>query len=174
MCHFSVLLYKDLNKQHDFPLSKGRSINNIILGRRVEVVITASVSYGYKSCQEHKVRGCISATSKGRATFMPNARCINRLDRAEIRYYSRSECALSGKVMWCYHSLQQITTAFELIAVAGPLVIFIFWFIEWLSINGADDNITHPRRLLFIFPKSWGSHGLRALNQVLMKVWAGE
>lgn len=44
---------------------KRRSINNIILGRRVEVIITESVSNGHKTCQKHKVHGCISATSKG-------------------------------------------------------------------------------------------------------------
>lgn len=38
---------------------------NIILGRRVEVIITESVSNGHKTCQKHRVHGCISATSKG-------------------------------------------------------------------------------------------------------------
>lgn len=43
---------------------KGLSINNIILGRQMEAISTECVSCGQKSCQKHKVQGCISATAK--------------------------------------------------------------------------------------------------------------
>lgn len=40
------------------------TINNIILGRQVEVISTECVSYGQKNCQKHKVHGCIAANAK--------------------------------------------------------------------------------------------------------------
>lgn len=43
---------------------KRMTINNIILGRKVEVISTECVSYGQKSCQKHKVHGWIAATAK--------------------------------------------------------------------------------------------------------------
>lgn len=39
-------------------------INNIFLGREVDVISTESVSFGQKSCQKDKVHGCISATAE--------------------------------------------------------------------------------------------------------------
>lgn len=48
-----MLLYEHLNQSMELSFPKGKSINNIILGRRVEVLITKSVSYVCRSCQEH-------------------------------------------------------------------------------------------------------------------------
>lgn len=78
-----------IEEQNLFIQKKRRSINNIILGRQVEVIITESVSYGHKTCQKHKVHGCISATSKGE--WLWDKYGIER----NIRYYSQSECAVS-------------------------------------------------------------------------------
>lgn len=58
--HVNIFLWNDWNKSKSFF----QSINNIILGRQVEVISTESASYGQKSCQKHKVHGCISATAK--------------------------------------------------------------------------------------------------------------
>lgn len=54
-----MLLYEHLNQSMGFPFPRGKSINNVILGKRVEVLITKSVSYVCRSCQENKVHGCI-------------------------------------------------------------------------------------------------------------------
>lgn len=122
MCHFNMLLYEHLNQSVQFSFPRGKSINNIILGRRVEVLITKSVSYGCRSCQEHKVQGCISAACKGECVALePNARCINSLGWAEIRYYSQSEyvvIAACRKSQQCSGSLQS----------QGCLLSFVFCF----------------------------------------------
>lgn len=57
--HFNMLLCEHLNQSMEFSFPRGKSINNIILGKRVEVLVTKSVSYVCRSCQENKVRGCI-------------------------------------------------------------------------------------------------------------------